>query len=606
MGLLKLGLLLSVIYLTYSRHSIKATDCYSATHLKTYQRHQICTKPEATQQDRKIYSIYQERKTRELNGWSCRVRRSRVPAMCGAWSHLKISDVPEFVHEYQVPASWCRDMVTRRKFKLNTQSQSFPLVLNAPNYFSLDEAGSLVRKDNSINCQGQTIHFRKQLLTNTIILTEYEVVVQETKFVVQGETIENLQLHLRLPCLASQKACESGSATFIWRLPAERCPLQFVRNIKPILFQETFLVDEEAQVALNQTGLTKIMGCSENLIQTQYPTIFLAEAGSDHHQKLRAAELDIDIEIKNNGQFLLFLAWKHERGLRSAVQQASCEGKQQEREPGPVKIQDNQYMLIAGDVVHVFTCPIVKLTLLESKKCYADIPVQSQSGDKAIWVDPITRLVKKHSSPQACSPQFPIIVQEGDLWIEIPTLRTIHPPIKKTILDEGEPEGMVDLSRGGLYTASEINSWEALLSFPVFQQALLKSISLGSCINEGLCSHVEHQQEYDLSRLVKLEQEFITPWDFIKQLSTRYGGICAILVLIYTIGKLCINAVLIALTAIKEGYQATLALLTECIAGPVLTYQRVRRRHQKIKLRQIRKTTAEEIGSDINSDRPED
>ena len=44
---------------------------------------------------------------------------------------------------------------------------------------------------------------------------------------------------------------------------------------------------------------------------------------------------------------------------------------------------------------------------------------------------------------------------------------------------EDEEVKLLDLASGGLYTKSEINSWEKLLSFPQFRRAELHSIALG-------------------------------------------------------------------------------------------------------------------------------
>ena len=87
--------------------------------------------------------------------------------------------------------------------------------------------------------------------------------------------------------------------------PTTGCPLQYIRTINAIPFQDTFLIDEDAQIALNQTGVTKIAGCPENLVTTQYKNIFVAEKNSDHHHTLKPAELDIEVEIKNSATFSL-------------------------------------------------------------------------------------------------------------------------------------------------------------------------------------------------------------------------------------------------------------------------------------------------------------
>ena len=234
----------------------------------------------------------------------------------------------------------------------------------------------------------------------------------------------------------------------------------------------------------------------------------------------------------------------------------------------------------------------VQMKLLESKQCYADIPVEGQEGKAALWVDPITRLVKQHSAPQSCSIHFPTLIQEKGLWLELPTLKTVQPPAITTLLQTQQSQ-VLNVARGGLYTDSKIRSWEDLLNFPTYQEALFSSLSLGSCIGAGICPQVDHQVPYDLNRLIQLEQQVMNPLSILKKFAAEYGGICAILVLIYTIGKLVINMTLITLILIREGGQATLAFLVQSLASPFVKYKQVRRRHRKIQLRNLRENNPE-------------
>ena len=64
---------------------------------------------------RKNYDIVQRSFTHEIRGHKCTVFRSRFPAMCGVWGHLKLTDVPEIMHQMPVALVCCHEMTTRCK-----------------------------------------------------------------------------------------------------------------------------------------------------------------------------------------------------------------------------------------------------------------------------------------------------------------------------------------------------------------------------------------------------------------------------------------------------------------------------------------------------------
>lgn len=581
-----LPLLCMALAVAQGRHLLTAYNCYAAKAITKYQTDGICNPPTTAPEDGTTYHLYQRSQTRTFTGYHCSVRRSAYPAACGVWGHVKLADVPEILHVQTVSPAWCRDMVTRRKFKLAATSTSFPLSLDRENYISMDEIGSLVRNGNSINCRGQTTHFKKQLLENTVLLTEYVVVVQSTKFMAKEQVVENTDRHIQLPCPLETSSCATGDGTFIWTAPHGKCPLQYVRTIQAVSFQSTFLLDVKNKVLLNTTGRIQPAGCNEVVTRTQYDKLFVSTTTLSHIHQLTPSNLDIELEVRNLAQFLLYLNHLGEERLDEHVQRITC-NQRSEQADTPSRLFGNTFILARGSVTYLFQCPEVSLQILTDKRCFTDIPVKSTSEDHAQWVDPTTRVLKHHSTVVPCSPHFPLVIQEGKMWLELPSLRPVAAPQNNTLaLRRSEPILSTDFAAGGLYTQDEVNAWESLLSFPSYHQALLRSISLGTCIQANLCQEISGQPHYDLGHMEAFP-DWNNPLNWMKKKLEYYGGVCSLVVLFMVAVRLMVDIVLISLIALREGPAAVAVLIVELYCASTMTYKRIKKRNQKMRRRRM-------------------
>ena len=66
----------------------------------------------------------------------------------------------------------------------------------------------------------------------------------------------------------------------------------------------------------------------------------------------------------------------------------------------------------------------------------------------------------------------------------------IHPVAPPELMAPADAEDVnhEDLSKGGLYTAKEEESWERLTSFPSYHEALVKSVTVESVFRKALVS----------------------------------------------------------------------------------------------------------------------
>ena len=113
---------------------------------------------------------------------------------------------------------------------------------------------------------------------------------------------------------------------------------------------------------------------------------------------------------------------------------------------------------------------------------------------------------------------------------------------------------------------------------------MLKSISYGSCLQQGHCPTAKDSdiQTYDLNKLVpNLIQEIDIIAKF-KNFLHLYGDLMAFLCLLIIGIKLVSDVVLILVTAMRARPAAAAALVTSLYLYNRSTYQRIMKRHRQM------------------------
>ena len=564
-----------------ARHTAVAFDCLNAVKILRYQSASLCEQADDGTTDVTKYDIVQLAQTRELEGIRCLVHRTRFPAMCGVWSHLKIAGVPEISHRMDVSAAWCSEMFSRQKFKLTANSESIEILIGHVNFIQLDEVGYLHRKGDTIECRGQEVQYGGALLKNTVVLSEFRVEVFKVKLRESHEVVEVIDDHVTLPCPLHTGQCEIEAATYIWTAPPEQCQLQFVRTIAATQVQQTFVVDEKNQILLNTTGTTRERGCEVDLTMTQFKHIFLVPAGALAHKMLVNRELELDVQFSVLAGFLYYKNLENTRQLQRKMRITLCTAHQADTAITPVHLDDDQFALRRADVSYLFKCPQVEVLLVQGDVCYEDVPVHRAGEQQQIYMDPVTRVLKKYSSKTVCSKHFPIVVNEAKIWLEIPQLRVVPTPHKGTIEDRLAQLELLDFSHGGLYTQDEIAGWEHLLSFPEFRKAELHQLTLGSCVHQGTCEAMEDTAAYDFAQLTA-SPTWLNPWAVLQKKADEYGRMASFIMLAYFMLKFIVNLVMLSIAVIQTGVTGGLALFIELFCSFTVAWDRVKRRQARL------------------------
>ena len=62
-----------------------------------------------------------------------------------------------------------------------------------------------------------------------------------------------------------------------------------------------------------------------------------------------------------------------------------------------------------------------------------------------------------------------------------------------------------DLSSGGVYTEEELKSWSEKIMYGNLHSAIVKSLTLGVCNNQGTCPVASETPAYNLNNLLTTE-----------------------------------------------------------------------------------------------------
>ena len=533
----------------------------------------------------RTFIVAQHRKIAEFGGYSCELTSSEWNFRCGAWSHLKLGSVPKILHAEEVSPEWCKAMITKRKFKINQQSESFSVQMNKLNIFPVVTVGSLQEKSDSIICTGESRHYQNALHTNLVVLKEFHLTIKSEEFRTDFQTLESTSQHEKLPCPVRAGGCQTGKRTYVFQPPQEQCQLQKIQEIKAKRTMGSYWVDSTKGIILNETGITRLPGCNFEATKTQMDNIYLVDPEhANKMSRLQNIELEIDLEMRMNNDMSQYHREEMEEKLQKSIGEVSCDRTRKEMAHTLSSLGGENFVITAGDIIYHLICPRVEVELLEAEVCYQDIPIK---GEKLRFVDQDSKVLKLHSPIKPCSTHFPITIRTEAGWVEInPHIRSTKEPADYSTRTN-QPFHHQDASKMGLYTPAEMQSWEELVSFPTFQAALLTELSWGTCVHQGDCEATEAVQEFDMSRLYPEAMEDLNIWQLMKKKIKQYGDTLALLVLIFISFKILVDILLILMTLYQEGPAAVLALAVSMWMSNQQKYQRIRKKSRK--MRQVRR-----------------
>ena len=139
------------------------------------------------------------------------------------------------------------------------------------------------------------------------------------------------------------------------------------------------------------------------------------------------------------------------------------------------------------------------------------------------------RMLKTHSSPEPCVPNFSRVLRGVSQWIRIgPKLKVVPPP-------RSEPRSLVNLKHHadevGLYTEQEEKDFEHVSSLKNYKELITESLVHAICSTDDHCdlNPLPGTPSYSLSRLENEAKELVDlgPWEYflVKVLTPIMGAL---------------------------------------------------------------------------------
>ena len=342
----------------------------------------------------------------------------------------------------------------------------------------------------------------------------------------------------------------------------------------------SYLVDEKKA---NVTGVTVApQECgSVKLLSTNYPELFAAElVDVVSWGTLHPADLHVTIQERVREDYL---AYKLERRMQSVQEMLTttiCQQQVTGSEEIPQKLPNGQYAYRRGDVLFVLSCVQKRGAIAELSACYDKIPID-QNGQ--VWVDPATRLRTQHATQLPCSSKFPLTIQVSNTtWVAVtPALVPVAAPEQLT-LEEDNAVDHLDMSVSGPYTEAEQREWEQILEYPSYHKALLKSVTIGSCVETDSCAAgvSDSITRYDLTGLTRSYEE-LNIFARVDKAIREYGDYLAAIVLVVMAVRMIVHVSVMVMAYLQGGPAMALAIVLTTCCGANETLQKMKRRRQR-------------------------
>ena len=574
----KLGFLI----LTANAYQVEYIDCDQPELLKIYNAKRICQTTKETKDHQEPLTLLQQASTSTTVGWSCQLIVTRFPFKCGTWSHLKVQSIPTIEEHQEVSISRCQEIVNQQKFRPTNSMQAYPIKLNRQNIIKITEVGTLREVNDGVVCKGESVHIGNTMHTNVVQLAIYKVTARKEKYIIKQEEVEVKSEHLHLSCAYSKRGCISGEGTFIWEIPAHKCNLERIQTFNPIRIMDTYLYDFQGKLLINTTGTSKINNCGDILLTTtEYPDIYIANGNQVNNLPyIKPADLEITVDYRLRDSFILYEAEKLVRHSRRNLEENICQENVRMHSREPFPLGNDIYGILTGAAVQTFKCTKGTAKIKESKVCYTDIPIVSS---KTSYVDPLTSILKHHSTIIPCSSRWPMQIETTTGWVALrPGITPVSTPPAGSLNLEAEITH--EDTHKGLYTSESLKAWEGLISFPAYHEALLNELTWGNCINSGACNHDSSTTNgitnYDIDRLMPTI-EVLNPWTQLRQFIKQNGDYLALLVIVWTISQILLNLIILTITMVNEGPAAMLAMMTLIFCNRKNQYNKIRRRNRR-------------------------
>ena len=574
-----LGLVVLVISSQYTiAYTMNYYDCAKPNGMTEFDLKTYCMKRKINIGKTTTYHVLQKRKGIQMTGFSCEIIRSTFTVHCGMFSHNEVIRMPDIEIRQTASIQECRAIITTG-YWTTREGTRHQVKINAENVIHVSEKGMLHESNHKIWCEGEELKINGNLIQGVLQMTQYRLIIEEEKYLVDKKRVEVIDNHLQLP---SACAIESGGCvarkTYLWNPPANQCPLVKI-NTGKFTEEQGWLIEHRAKLLFKITDTSQSpSGCPNGDIQhTEYEDLYLTQTNNYPHI---GQALEIGLYVKQSADYTMFEMERMTRAVSENTFKDICQQVYTKTTGEVIPMGNGKFGRRSGDILYHFYCVRKTGKLLSGTKCYDRIPLQPSPGFAAVYVDPITKIGTRHATEMECNQVFPEAISSMEGWISLPELRPIKEP--NQVLKVRMNQSHEDMSRGGLYTKEELANWEQFISYGNFKTSLISSISTGACVHRQICKFDRGVvPSYNLDRLIEAAEEQMNIMSRIDHFIRTNGAYLSFIVIMVWIARAGLWIALLFNTMVREGRNVAVALLYATCCGTLYKTGRIVKHNHK-------------------------
>ena len=552
--------------------TISGLDCRKPTKVQTGLLRNLCEPPTVppgnTTQE---VMILQRSDVRTLEAVRCEKRITRLTALCGAFSHMKLDTAPDVLLRSVLTTEECEKAANRLLYT-KEDGRTMSIDLDREYNYKFMEHGGVTHTQDNIYCKGSKLYVGGEIRANIITFVTAQVIFKSIKveYDLTTNKMVDLDLHVQIDnaCVNADSCTDSAGYSYAIRHASrEQCNLHLVRRIPMQRVQiptesgtKNALVSHDHKIYLPLDGSTEPVGneCAPLLKVhgTNYPNLKVVLP--DKHgnfpislgNRLLATDVDLDIEIKATDEYL---AYYFEELLRTQLvkmgQRLCTMNKQGSTQVELSPFHPSSLLKVVGDVLTELQCtPVVAKIRIGEKRtesCYANaLPVwlngnpTFMSAPNHLIVDQLADLDQTNCK----STYLPLFASDNDEIVQAdPQVKVVdltlhhldsdylHLLSRNEIIHESFTEDL-------FYTSSEIERFNRLIHFESTKSKVLDSLTAKYCSTGGNCGAYQPTSADSNFDLSNLEDEIIGEFDLMSQIRavlSEIGGYTSIIVLLY-------------------------------------------------------------------------
>jgi hypothetical protein len=533
------------------------------------------------------YQVLQKERYRTAPGWSCSVTRTQTVHYCGVYDHQTyFGDRSYYNIPHEITTESCRRM-WKELFYFDPMGNRHDVWRNKVNSIYYSEKGNSYLSGGEISCTGEdyVLPDSKVVVHQAQVSVHLVITLQEEKFQYDETGVTVHKSQIKLPCEIEREKCATATATYLWEMPADKCPLAVVNVVTGLEVTNT----AEQKVFMSLDGsLTRYIlkdtepECERIVIGTNAPGWYLYPTTSPKPFTRHVDPGTIsstDLAMNRDDYLFNYLA--------DAIQQeygyvlASDCRRQGEldrlsywiqlKNPGATTwlVSEDIFGTSSGEVIYQYRCNPVPVIARETPVCYQALPVEriptipdrktstttetpsediiaagiETLDDRPLFMEPLTRRLTHQGIEIPCVSKFASKWKNvNDGWMShLKSLHSSNPPQLPSDLGERrlhalDPKNRPQAGQGGLYKQEDIDAMERYMDLPrattalgvnLVGQANLERLDKGPLNPEDLFPNFQDPRKW----MQGLWGRFVT---FLHE----WGEAASVLVSIYIIVKL--------------------------------------------------------------------